>query len=307
MVWTAPAWAKTIPIFVLALILFVDGRWMKPADESGKGVVATVIKVLSWSCIIGVLAVGSFIAGIGVHYYYTPAKNAPAWLADKDQLAMLANICVVAIPLVVILVVAISRKWLPRIYVFIRDWLLGKRFWLFIGMCLHVGIEISMNVGTFVQVMIAMYPLWMWGKDIDSMWRFLLWPAAKPGEAGRPPLPAKKVRRVLARLGAPWQRMCFRVKPKPWVVVHGPAELAIRRAALIRCWDLAERIEFELDPDQAGEGVALRDQQGKLHKGPRIGRALISLLPGLWWLWPFSPFPGADRLALAILRQRPAA
>jgi hypothetical protein len=185
--------------------------------------------------------------------------------------------------------------------------MLGKRFWLVVGFGMHAGIEVSMNVGTFVQVMIAVYPIWLWGKDVDAMWRFLLWPAAKPGEAGRPPLPTKRLARLRARLAAPWQRMIYRARPKPWIIVHGPAELAIRRAALIRCWDLAERIEFELDADRQGEGIALRDQQGKLHTGPKIGRALISLLPGLWWLWPFSRFPGADRLALAILRQRAAA
>ncbi len=306
-VWSAPAWAKTAPLFVLALILVVDRRWLKPADESGRGLVALVIKVLSWACIVGVLAVASFIAGLGVFYYYTPAKTAPAWLADKELVELLANIGVLAIPLTLILVIAAARTWLPRFYVVLRDWALGKRFWLLVGFGMHAGIEISMNVGTFVQVMIAVYPIWLSGKDIDTMWRVLLWRAAAPGEAGRPPLPAKKLARMRARLAAPWQRLNYRVRPKPWVVVHGPAELAIRRVALLRCWDLGERLEFELEPDRQGEAIALRDQQDKLHTGPKIGRALISLLPGLWWLWPVSRFPGADRLALAILRQRSAA
>ena len=303
-VWTAPAWAKTAPIFVLALLLFVDRRWMKAADESGRGVVAQTIRALSWACVIGVFAVASYIAWLGVYYYYAPAKNAPAWLANKELLETLASVGALAIPLTAILIVASTRRWLPRVYLFIRDWLLGKRFWLVVGFGMHSGIEVSMNVGTFVQVMIAAYPIWVWGKDIDTMWRFLLWPAAKPGEAGRPALPAKKLPRLLARLAAPWQRMNHRVRPKPWVVVHGPAELAIRRAALLRCWDLAERIEFELDAEREGEGVAIRDQQGKLHTGPQVGRALISLLPGLWWLWPIRWVPGVNRLALAILRQR---
>lgn len=300
-----PTWVKTTPLFVLAAVLFVDRRWAKkPVDESGAGIVAQTIRVLSWGCLVGVFVVAGYIANLAVYYYYTPGKNAPEWLTNKDLLQTLANVGAIAIPVTIALAIAATRRWLPRAYLVVRDWLLGKRMWLVIGFGMHAGIEISMNVGTFVQVMVAVYPIWMAGKDVDAMWRFLLWRAAKPGEAGRPPVPTKRVARVLARLAAPWQRMTHRVKPPAWVVVHGPAESAVRRAALLRCWDLAERIDFELDPDRQAEGIALRDGAGKLVSGPAIGRALISLLPGLWWLWPFSRFPGADRLALAILRQR---
>jgi hypothetical protein len=299
-----PTWVKTAPLFVLAGILYVERRFLKPADESGKGVLALLIRVTSWACLVGVAVVAGYIANLAIHYYYTPPKNAPAWLPDKELLQTLANVGAVVIPVAFVGGIMVARRWLPGTYLVIRDWLLGKRFWLVVGFGMHAGIELSMNVGTFVQVMVAVYPMWLWGKDVDALWRFLLWRAAKPGEAGRPPLPTKKLARVLARLAAPWQRLNYRVKPPAHVVVHGPSDAAIRRVALLRCWDLAERIEFELDPARSGETIALRDGSAKLLTGPSLARALISLLPGLWWLWPFSRFPGADRLALAILRQK---
>jgi len=66
---------------------------------------------------------------------------------------------------------------------------------------------------------------------------------------------------------------------------------------------------FELDHAETGaktgDTLSLRSPDGKtLHVGARAGQELISLLPGLWWLWPISMFPGVGRLATLILRQR---
>jgi hypothetical protein len=345
-IWTQPLWMKTLPLFIVAGLVYVERRWFGPAKpvakpaliKPGAGpaefkpaeakavetkpveakpveakpaaatglqpILAWAIRLGSWACVLGVLIVAAYMVRLGVLYYYAPAKNVSGWLADKELLQTLASATALTIPLVVILGIAAARRWAPKIYLFIRDWLLGKRVWLGIGLLMHIGIDLTMNVGTFVQVMYAVYPIWLWGHNVDSMWRFLLWRAAKPGEADRPALPAKGWRRLLARLAAPYQRIVHRVRPQPWVVVHGPVELGIRRAALLRCWDLGERLDYQLDPGRTGEAIGLRDPEGKLFTGATVGRELISLLPGLWWLWPISVFPGVGRLAMAILRQR---
>lgn len=304
-VWAAPTWARTAPLFLLAAMIYADRRWFKEPDKSGTDPVAWSIRALSWMCLIGFLAIGAVFADLGVLYYFNPPKNAPAWLQNKDLLRNAASIATISIPLLLAAVILILRTWTPRAYRFTRDYLFGKRLWLAMGFFMHVGIDLTMNVGTFVQVMIAVYPVWLAGDDVEAMWRFLLWRAAKPGEAGRPPLPKGKLRRVGRRLVAPFERAKYRVRRPAWVCVHGPSEAAVRRVALLRCWDLGERLSFELDPDRPSEALLLRSPDGKTSfAGARAGRELISLLPGLWWLWPLGMFPGMGRIATMILRQR---
>jgi hypothetical protein len=304
-VWTAPTWARTFPLFVLGALIFVDRRWLGEPDKSGKGLVAWSIRLLSWSCLIGFVVIGSLFASLGVHYYYNAAPESPAWAQDKELLGTLAMAATIAGPLLLALVIVTLRRFTPRVYLFVRDWLLGKRLWLTMGFFMHVGIDLTMNVGTFVQVMIAVYPAWLAGSDVEAWWRYVLWRPAKPGEGGRPPLPASKLRRVGRKLVAPFERAKYRVRRPAWVVLHAPAESAVRRVALLRCWDIGARLEFELDAETNSEVLRLRSPDGKtLHVGARAGRELVSLLPGLWWLWPISMFPGVGRLATLILRQR---
>lgn len=303
-VWTAPVWAQTAPLFVLALMILVDRKWLREPDRSGRGPIAGAIRVLSWLCPLGFVLIGAYFASLGVHYYFQPPKHAPAWVQDKELIGNLATAGTVVIPLLLAAVIVILRTWLPRAYRFVRDWLLGKRLWLTLGVTLHVGIDLTMNVGTFVQVMIAVYPVWLAGEDIDTMWRYLLWRPAKPGEGDRPPLPNSALRRLGRRLLAPFDRAKHRVRRPVFTILHGPQEPVIRRVALLRCWDLGERLAFELDPQREAPALCLRSPSGELFHGSRAARELISLFPGLWWLWPISMFPGAGRVAAAILRQR---
>lgn len=306
-VWNAPIWARTAPLFVLALMILVDRKWLGEADKSGRGPVAWTIRGFSWMCVAALVMIAAYLADISVFYYFTPPKNMPAWVHDKDLIRSLASAGTVAIPLVLISIIVILRTWMPRAYRITRDWVFGKRLWISLGLLFHIGIDLMMNVGTFVQVMIAVYPIWLAGEDVDALWRYLLWRPARPGEAGRPPLPKTALRRFGRRLIAPIERARYRVRRPQWTVVHGPKEAAIRRTALLRCWDLGERLRFELDPDREGALLHLRSPDGTTFEGSRAGRELISLLPGLWWMWPTGMFPGAGRFAVAILRQRPSA
>ncbi|GEM_PF-1164599 len=309
LVWNAPMWVKPMVLLVLAGIIAADRLWLGEADLSGRGSAAWTIRVLSWGALIGVLAVGAYMADLSVLYYYTPGKKSAPWLHNKDMLRQLASLVILSVPLLLCAVVMALRQWMPKTYVFVRDWLLGKRLWLLLGFLFHVGIDISLNVGTFVQGMIAMYPILLVGANIDSAWKFLLWRAAAPGEGDRPALPEAGVRRIVRKLTAPLERAKYRIRKAPWVVVHGPSEGSIRRVALLRCWDLGERLDFELDTSVGADDLRLRlrtpDKDETMISGKHpVGRQLISLFPGLWWLWPISFVPGVGNLALAILRQR---
>jgi uncharacterized membrane protein YphA (DoxX/SURF4 family) len=303
-VWTAPTWARTLPLFVLAALIYVDRRWLKEPDKSGKGPLAWSIRVASWLCLVGFVVIGAVFADLGVHYYFNPPKNAPAWVHDKELLRQLASAATLVIPLILAAVILILRTWTPRAYRIVRDWLLGKRLWLTMGFLMHIGIDLTMNVGTFVQVMLAVYPVWLSGSDVELGWRYVLWRPAKRGEAGRPELPEGKLRRFGRRLIAPFERAKYRVRRPAYTVIHAPGEAAIRRAALLRCWDLGGRIAFEVDPERRSGVLKLRTPDGKTtFEGARAGRELIALFPGLWWLWPIGMFPGVGRLATLILRQ----
>src|SRR5690606_4325493 len=107
------------------------------------------------------------------------------------------------------------------------------------------------------------------------------------------------------RSARPLEPARYRVRRPAWTVVHGLDEWVVRRAALLRGWDLGERLQFEGDRDRQSSALLRRSPDGNLsYEGSRAARELISLFPGLWWLWPIGMFPGVGRLAAAILRQR---
>ena len=56
---------------------------------------------------------------------------------------------------------------------------MGKKLWIGLGLLFHAMIDLFMNVGTFVQVMIAPYWVWLMGKDIDHLWRLIYWEAGR--------------------------------------------------------------------------------------------------------------------------------
>ncbi|WP_157595981.1 HTTM domain-containing protein [Plesiocystis pacifica] len=305
-VWYGPSWTRPLPLLLLAGLILVDRMWLKEADTSGKGALSWVVRVSSWACVVVFFVVAAYMADLGVHYYYKPGAKVAAFWKNKEMLGTLASVMTLVIPAFAGGLILGLRRWAPKVYLFVRDWLLGKRFWLVLGFLFHLGIDASMNVGTFVQVMIAVYPIWLAGQDIDKMWWYLYRLPAKPGEGGRPAWPEGKLKQGLRLAIAPFERAVYRVERDPWVVVHGADDVDVRRVALLRCWDLGQRLRFELDEDRAkGAPLTLRAPDGKSTlTGADAGAVLIPLFPGLWWLWPLSLVPGVGKLAVLILRQR---
>jgi len=178
-----------------------------------------------------------------------------------------------AAALVLVLLYRVIRARRPLLFRFVLDWLLGKRVWLVFGVALHLGIDLGMNIGTFPQVMVAVYLAWLTGPDVDAFWRFVLRAA-----------PAVRIR-------------------------HHPDEASVRQAALLRLREHAPGLAFAADPavEPRSLHVDLVDHLGSL-RGPEAALALAPLFPALWWLRPFrrvAPLrAGAGRIALRLLGQR---
>lgn len=270
---------------------------------------------LSYGCLAAVFGGLAYIAALAAWYFYDPALG--PWKINKYGAAILFGVLGVAIPVVALAAYLALRRWRPRVHRFVLTWLLGKRLWLGIGLIMHVGIDLLMNVGTFVQVMIAVYLAWLSGAELEAFWRYIVTEPQAPGEGTRP----LRKPRWQAVLLAPIDRLRYRAAPAPYVVHHHPGEHAVRRAALLRMWDLSGRLAFTADeavaPGQLcvvvpprprlSERLAARLSLGWLVPrlpapagarlvGARAGRALVRLLPGFWWMYPWCLVPGLSRL-----------
>lgn len=271
------------------------GTWAKPALPR---------QVLGWGLFGAAWCIGAWVAGVGAHYYL-PDKALPGLRLSREQVLPVVTGLVAALPVLFTALYFALRRWLPRVHRFIRLWLLGKRVWLVIGFGMHIGIDVGMNVGTFAEVMMAVYFAWLTGAEVDAAWRFLLSRAARAGEGGRPIRKKKALRLLLA----PLDRLYYRLPGRSFTVLHHPGDASVRRAALLRVWDLGRRLEFAADDDVAPEQLCLRIEGEKnMRRGVDAAGALVKIFPGLWWARPFRVIPGLGGsvgwLALKILRQR---
>lgn len=245
-------------------------------------------------------AMMAYIAGLGA-YYYLPPQLYQGRLA-KEQLIPLFTALTCLVPIIAVGLYLGLRRWTPRLFDGVRFWFLGKRFWLVFGFGMHIGIDVGMNVGTFAEVMMAVYLAWLTGDEIDAFWRYVMSRPLAPGEGGRP-VRAKKLRRLLL---TPIDRLTYRRPGATYVVLHHPGEASVRRAALLRPWDLADRTRFEADDTVAPETLAVRTLSGERLEGKLAAAYLLPVLPGLWWLRPLRPLAAslAGSIAMRILRQR---
>jgi len=294
------------------------GIW--PHAPAWRRVLSYLLFAAAWGC-------GAYLTGLGA-YYYIPVEYLRGMI-EKEQLIPLFTVAVSIVPIVILGLYFGLRRWLPRVHRFIRSWVIGRRVWLIFGFFMHIGIDIGLNVGTFAEVMMAAYFAWPTGDEVDRFWKYLASRTAKPGEAGRPVRKRKLARIFLV----PFDRLMYRVPGKRYVVKHHPDDASIRRAALLRLWDLEDRLRFEADETMAREHVAIViEGEDDVRRGARVGEALLPIMPGLWWLewirtvqWPLvfpvrlvgmitknpalrraRPVGGQllGRLVLPILRQR---
>ena len=256
-------------------------------------------RVIGWVCIVGILACAGYIAGLAAHYYIPKHIK-----FDRALARYLASGACLVIPGLIIGILWLLQHRFDRVYTFILHWIFGKRIWLVFGLLFHMGIDISMNVGTFAQLTVAPYIAWLSGAEVLAFWRIFLWNRANPGEAGRPPLPKQSWKQWLYNLRTPIDAIRFRVPRNYGTVLHAKDPLSIRRAALLRCWDEAQCFKFEADESVVAQEFCIRLPQGSLLRGQTAGKLLIRVFPGLWWLRPFRAIPGMGNLALKIVKQK---
>jgi len=259
---------------------------------------------LSYSLLLGVLGIGAWIAGLAAHYYAPPKMLAVLGMS-RPALVTACEVIAFGLPVATVLLYLGMRRFTPRTHTFIRHWLLGKRFWLVVGLGMHLGIDLGMNVGTFANVMMAVYVGWLSGAEIDAFWAAVYSRPQMPGEGDRPVRKAGWRRTLLS----PIDRLRYRVPAPAITVLHHPGDASVRRAALLRVWDEGHRLEFEASDDVAPETLALRmPMETRTISGAAAGHALIRALPGMWWMRGLRHLPGLSTLfgtlTLKILRQR---
>ncbi|MBL4685703.1 MAG: hypothetical protein JKY37_14005 [Nannocystaceae bacterium] len=314
-------WEMLFPVVFLGLFINAyererkDGTWPKAAIWR---------QVLGWCTLLAAWLIGAHVAGVAAHYYLQPKSDAPLGI-PREHLIFVFRIAVALIPFAAAAVYFVLRRFLPRVFDFVRKWCLGRRLWLVVGFNMHIGIDISMNVGVFANVMMGVYFIWLSGEEIEFVWRYFfsrpMDVADRPSQADREAVMGKSFHRLpsKARGALFWvsrrsglDRLLYRQPGKRYTVLHQQDEQAIRYAALLRCWDTGHRLDFVADDDEhKSERGPLRVQiegDKNVLTGAAAGRALVRIFPGLWLFRPFMWVPGLGSalglLALRILKQK---
>ncbi len=286
--WITRIWETCFPIALIGAAV----RGYERDREAGLWPqTPTWRRLLSYLCVAGLFAVIAHIAGLTALYFYDPSVG--PWRISKQQAAALFGALALVIPALAVAGYLALRRRKPTWHRVASDWLLGKRTWLGVGLIMHLGIDVLMNVGTFVQVMIAVYVAWISGPELDAAWRTLMSRPAPPAERPRRP---KRWQNLLL---APIDRLRHRVPRAPYLVRHHPDDLGVRRAALLRMWDLGDRLRFAADGTVAPGQlcVDVPSSSGTARRcDAAAGRALIPVLPGFWWTYPWCLIPGLSQL-----------
>lgn len=301
--WITRLWETLFPLALVGLGLQAFER------ERGQtrlwGDAPRLRRYISYACVAGLFILIAYLGALATAYYYD-VEISPWPTVERMTMARFVQAAALVLPGLVIGGFLLVRRYAPRLHAWLLTWVLGRRLWLGAGVVLHLGIELLMNVGTFVQVMLAIYPLWLRGAEVDALWRWVGTRALPPGQGGAP------ARRGLGGwLRAPARRLRHREERPCFVVLHGDDEGSIRRAALLRCWDLAGRLRFEPAGGEAAcDKLRLRTPGGRELVDGRAGAKLCRLLPGLWIVAPLSLLPGLGPvlggLVLGVLGQRRA-
>jgi hypothetical protein len=123
------------------------GRW--PAAPPGR-------RRLSWLVAAGLWLLVSVAAGlVGFHH-------------GVGQPPLVVAVLVGLAPVVLVPSYRLVRGR-PGLHRALLHWILGKRVWLTFGVLLHLGINVFINVGTFAEVMLSVYFVWLTAVDLDRL------------------------------------------------------------------------------------------------------------------------------------------
>lgn len=262
--WLVKVWETAFPLALIGVAL------RKFESETATGIwprTQTWRRLLSYGIAITFVFASALMAGLAAYYYLPPGVLSLA----REQVQAFTIACTIVVPAILVFVYLRVRGKHPKAHTWALRWLFGKRLWLSVGLILHVMIDLTINVGTFTQVMLAVYIPWLSGAELDVAWNRLLY--------------------ILARLR-------YKRPVENYVVFHAADPASVRRTVLLRCWDLGGRLRFELDPGLTARSLQVMvPNDNKRRTGEEAGRALVAVLPGFWWLYPWCLFPGARVIA----------
>lgn len=253
-------------------------------------------KILSVGVFLAAWAMMAWVLGVAGMYFLPPEIQSHVHPAQRQ--ALYSGV-VMAVPLVALGLYWGLRVFAPKVLVFIRHWVLGKRFWLIFGWLLHIGIDLGMNVGTFAEVMMSVYLAWLSGPEIEAFWVFVYTRRCAPGEGERP----ERGPKWKAQLFAPYDWFHHRKSGPRYTLRHNPSDASVRRATLVRMLDLGKRIDFVEDEDVPAESLCI-ERGGERLTGNAAAAALTKILPIMLWLRPVRKMPGVGALARVLMSQR---
>ncbi|HGG58184.1 MAG TPA: hypothetical protein ENK31_10345, partial [Nannocystis exedens] len=166
--WVTKIWEVFFPLVLVGLGVQAFER--EAGDRRLWGQAGRARRLLSYACLAGVFLLLAYLGALATLYYYDE-KLSPWPTLDRVTAARMVQVLALLLPAVTIGLFFGLRRRAPRAYAWVLRWLLGRRLWLGLGAAMHVCIELLMNVGTFVQVMLAIYPLWLRGEEVDALWR----------------------------------------------------------------------------------------------------------------------------------------
>ncbi|MGB1277270.1 MAG: hypothetical protein ACPG77_16115, partial [Nannocystaceae bacterium] len=262
--WLTRVWEVGFPLALLGVLLRAYER--ARADHTWPSL-PRWRRFSSYALIVALAWIASYIAGLATLYYFP--RHFPG--LSPEQAGGLAQALTFTIPLVLVGLYMWLRRF-DRVRACICNVLLGKRLWLGLGLAFHLGIELMLNVGLFVQVMVVPYVIWLRPSELDRGWRFWVSQPYRPGEGTRPS------RAGIGHLLRPLDRLRFRKQPPNVTVCHPPN--GVRQVALLRCWDLGHCLVFKTQTD-AGVTVLVDNQPVPDN---HAALALCRVFPAWMWL-----------------------
>ncbi|MGB1698843.1 MAG: hypothetical protein ACPHRO_02735, partial [Nannocystaceae bacterium] len=314
--WVVHWWESLFPLLLVGLAVRDVERARTLGDPDGWLRTSQRRRWLSW-LVLGVGWISFALATrVAVKYYYDPKYLPKIMEVGGEVLGWMVFGLMVVVPLVLIVTYRSLRTHAPTQHSIILQWVFGKRVWLTLGVMMHLGIELSMNVGTFVQVMVAIYPAFLCGREVQLLWRYL---GSAPREAGhgaamtfaqRVEAWAKalklraasrqprrwsaalltsgftgRVARVVGRGPVRWiSALVSREPGARWRVFHAADDRSVRLVALLRCWDVMELLDFECVEAATPGELWIRDGEGDEVRGALAASRLGRIFPGLWGL-----------------------
>jgi len=230
--WLTRWWEVLFPVVLAGVALQgyeADrraGTW--PAIAPGRRLASWALAVVAWCALAGAIGGRAVAAAAG-------SASSGVTVAGTMLLAAAGAAAAVGVYRLV------RRSW-PSGHHALLHWLLGRRTWLGFGVLFHLGIEAGTNIGTFPEIMLAVYCCWLAGPELERLGARL---TPQRVDIRYHPDVAGVRRAALARLCAPWACRAFTADvtlPAATIRVESLGGRGIRHRALRGLLHAASRL-----------------------------------------------------------------